>query len=312
VRRAAATLLAGIEVGNLFEEQKVFEVVVWGTPDVRHSVASISNLLIDSPRGGHVRLGDVASVRIVPAPHVIHRENVARSLDVVADVKGRDVAAVAAEVHKRLKDTRFPLEYRAELMGDFAKHEAARTRIRWVALACAIGILVILQAAFGSWTMALAMLLTLPIAMAGSAIAAAAVGSTVSLGSFAGFLTVLGIAVRHAVLTISRYRDLRKRAGMSFGPELAAQGIRERATPILVSTIVTGAAVLPFAIFGARPGFEILGPMALVILGGLVTSTLYSLCVVPALYAWFGAGVVSEAAEDEELGIAVDTLVPAN
>ena len=301
VRRAAATLLAGIEVGNLFEEQKMFEVVVWGEPRVRHSVAAINNLLIDTPGGGHVRLEDVASVRIVPAPHAIQRENVARVFDVVADVKGRDVAAVAADVNGRIRETVFPLEYRAELLGDYAKQQQARNRVLWVALAAAIGILVVLQAAFGSWRLALAVLLTLPIALAGAAIAAAASGTALSLGSLAGFLTVLGIAVRHSLLLINRYRDLRRQGGLDLGPDLVLQGTLERAAPILMTAIVTAAAVLPFAVSGAKPGHEILGPMAAVILGGLFTATLYTLCVVPALYARFGASVQSEAVEDDDL-----------
>jgi CzcA family heavy metal efflux pump len=303
VRRAAATLLAGIEVGNLFEEQKVFEVVVWGMPQVRHSVSRIRNLLIDTPTGGHVLLGDVASVRIVPTPNVIRRENVARTLDIVANVKGRDVNAVAADVSRGIGELAFPLEYRAELVGDFARQRIAQQRVLWVTIAVAIGILLVLQAAFGSWPMAFALLLSLPIALAGGAIAAAATGTTLSLAALAGFLTVLGIAVRHAILLIHRYRDLRSQ-GMSFGPDLVVKGARERANAVLIAALVTAAGALPFAVLGARPGLEILGPMAVVILGGLVTATVYTLCVVPALYARFGAAVVAEAVDDGDLDIA--------
>jgi Cu/Ag efflux pump CusA len=302
VRRAAATLLAGIHVGDLFEEQKVFEVVVWGEPQVRHSISRINDLLIDAPEiGGHVRLGDVASVSIVPAPDVIRRQNVARRLDVVANVNGRDVDAVAADVHSRIRQASFPLEYRAELLGDFAEQQMARNRVLAAALGSVIGILLILQAAFGSWTLAISFLLTLPVALAGGVIAAAASGSTLSVGSAAGFLAVLGIAVRQGMLLISRYRDLRYQDGHEFGPELVRRGTRERATPILMSGIVLALAVVPFVAFGARPGNEILGPVALVILGGLVTSTLYVLCVVPALYARFGASAMPDTGYEEDL-----------
>ena len=122
VRRAAATLLAGIEVGNLFEEQKLFQVVVWGVPQLRHSLAAIQNLLIDTPNGGHVRLGDVASIQIVSAPDVIRRENVARHVDVVANISGRGLDAVAADVRNRIQGMHFPIEYHAELQGGFAEH----------------------------------------------------------------------------------------------------------------------------------------------------------------------------------------------
>lgn len=297
VRRAAATLLSGIEVGNLFEEQKIFQVVVWGVPRVRHSVARIKNLLIDAPHGGHVRLGDVASVRIMPAPEVIRRESVARRLDVVANVNGRDLDAIAADVSSHIRGMQFPLEYRAELQGDFAAQRMARQRVLWAAIASVCGMLLVLQAAFGSWRLAFAILLTLPIALAGGAIAAAATGTELSSGSLAGFLTVFGVAARQAILLINRYRDAR-REGADFGPELALRGIRERATPAWTVTIATALAVLPFAVFGLEPGLEIAGPMAVVILGGLATAALYSLYIVPSLYARFGADAMPEAVEE--------------
>jgi Cu/Ag efflux pump CusA len=308
VRRAAAALLAGIEVGNLFEEQKLFEVVVWGVPSVRHSLASVKNLLVDVPGGGYVRMGDVAEVNIVSAPAVIQRENVARYVDVVADVKGRPVAAVAADVNAKLLGTAFPLEYRAELLGGFATQQAARARVMWVALACALGILFVLQAAFGSWPMAFACLVTIPMALAGSVIAAWMNGTALSLTSLAGFLTVLAVTARQAILMVQHYRELRLKAGLPFGPELVARGARERAASVLSTALVTAAALLPFAAMGAKPGFEILGPMVSVILGGLATATIYSLSVLPALYAMFGTRAVGETLEDDDLETEIQQL----
>ncbi len=304
VRRAAATLLAGTQVGNLFEEQKLFQVVVWGVPQIRHSVAGLNDLLIDTPSGGHVRLGDVASVNVTSAPDIIRRENVARRLDVVANIHGRDLDAVAADVNSRIHATKFPIEYHAELLGGFANQQMERQRLVWVAVAAAVGMLLLLQAVFGSWPLAFAVLLTLPIALAGGVITAAATGATLSIGAIAGFLTVLGIAVRQAILMINRYRDLRHDEGLGFGSELTLRGTQERATPILTVAIVTGLAVLPFAVLGARAGQEILNPMAIVILGGLFTATLYSLCVVPALYSRFGASAMPEAVEEDDLNAA--------
>lgn len=300
VRRSAAALIAGIEVGNLFEEQKLFEVVVWGVPRVRNSLAAVKDLTIDTPSGGHVRLGDVADVRIVPAPNVIQRENVARYLDVVAEVKGRPVAAVAAEVNARLRNLAFPLEYRAELVGGFAAQEAARMRVMWVALAAAIGILFVFQAAFASWPLALACLVTFPVALAGSFLAAWFTGTSLSLGALAGFLTVLGVTARQAILLVQHYQQLRKK-GLVFGADLVARGARERASAMLSTALVTAAALVPFAVLGSRPGLEILGPMVTVILGGLFSSTLYSLAMLPALYGMFGAQAAGETIEDDDL-----------
>jgi Cu/Ag efflux pump CusA len=271
---------------------------------VRHSLAAIHDLIIDTPTGGHVRLGDVAQIRIAPAPNVIRRENVARSLDVVASVNGRGVEAIAADVRTQIKNTPLPLEYRAELLGDFAKQEASRMRVMVASFFVAIGILFLLQATFGSWGLSLAFLLTLPVALAGGVLAAVITGTPMSLGSLAGFLTIFGIAVRQGAVLVQRYRDLRQ-DGMPFGPEVVARGVRENAAPVLATSIITAAAMLPLAVFGSRAGHEVLGPLAVVILGGLVTATLYTLCVVPALYSRLGAGAMPDAVETEDLGVAV-------
>jgi Cu/Ag efflux pump CusA len=301
VRRAAATLVAGIEVGNLFEEQKVFQVVVWGVPDVRHSLQAIHDLLIDTPSGDYVRLGDVATVRMTSSPEIIRRENVARRIDVVANVTGRDVNTVSAEVQDRIRSLQFPLEYRAELLGDFAAQEAGRKRVLWVGIAAAAAILVLLQGAFGTWPLAVGVLLTLPIALGGGVISAVAGGAALSLGSILGFLTVLGVAARQAMLLVSRCHELRHREGNEFGPALVLAAMRERGAAILTTAIVTGLAVAPFALLASRPGHEILGPMALVILGGLVTSTLYAFGIVPLLYARLGAGAMPDIVNEAEL-----------
>jgi Cu/Ag efflux pump CusA len=303
VRRAAAALISGMQVGNLFEEQKLFEVVVWGEPRVRHSLAAIQNLLVDAPGGRHVRLGDVAQVEIVATPQVLLRENVARYLDVVADVKGRPVTAVAADVNARLRGTVFPLEYRAELLGGFAAQEAAKLRMKWVAFAVVVGIVVVFQAAFSSWPLAFAFLVTVPMALSGSVIAAWLTGGSLSLGALAGMLTVFALAVRQGILLVQRYMNLRQSEGLDWGPELFARGAQESAASIVTSALLTAAVMAPFAIFGSRPGFEILGPMVLVVLGGLFTATTYSLCVLPAVYARFGARASTETIADDDLDL---------
>ena len=151
VRRAAATLLSGIQVGSLFEEQKVFDVVVWGTPEVRGSVEELRELLVDLPDGGHVALGQVANVRIKPALSVIRHDAVSRSIDVTADVGGRDYDAVMADVNERLAQVQFPLEYHAEVLGDQADARAVERRVLGVAAIAAVLVLLLLQAAFASW-----------------------------------------------------------------------------------------------------------------------------------------------------------------
>ena len=288
VRRAAATLLSGIQVGSLFEEQKVFEVVVWGTPEIRENLEDVRELLIDTPSGGHVRLSEVADVRVVANPVVIERASVSRYLDVVAGIDGRSVGAAASDVERRLEQVAFPFEYHAELLRDFEERRDTATRMIGIGVAGAIGIFLLLQAALGSWRLATLAALMLPVSVVGGVLAAAAAGFELSLGVLIGLLAVFGIAVRTIVLLLSRYEDLRENEGEQFGPELVMRGAWERGGPILMTATAAGLALLTLIVAGGhRAGFEILHPLAVVALGGLITSTLVSLLVVPALYLRF-------------------------
>jgi len=295
VRRAAATLLSGLQVGNLFEEQKVFDVVVWGTPETRSNLTSIRDLLIDTPNHEQVRLGDVAQVRIVPSPTVIKHDAVRGYLDISVSVSGRDRGAVVADIERHFQDIKFPLEYHAEVVGEQAGQQAALQRLIGVVLAAVIGAFLLLQAAFGSWRLASVTILTLPVALVGGALAAFAAGGVISLGSLVGFFTVLGIAARNGVALINHYQQLEQQEGEAFGPELVLRGSRERVAPIVTTALVTAAALAPLAIAGGVPGNEVVQSAAVVILGGLVTSALLNLFVIPALYLRFGSSPVPAA-----------------
>lgn len=287
VRRAATTLLSGLVVGNLFEEQKVFDVAVWGAPEIRESEADVEDLLIDTPADGLVPLGQIADVRIVPNEAAIRHESVESYVDVGAGVSGRDVGAVAGDVEAALAQITFPLEHHAKVLGGFEEDAAARSRVIAIAVAVLIGIFLLLQAAFASWRLALLAFLALPMALAGGAVAVLIDGGDVTLGSVAGFVAVLGLAVRGVVVLIRHYQQL-QREGESFGADLVIQGTRERLLPILTTALASAVVLIPFVVSGGSAGFEIVGPMAAVILGGLVTTTLLSLVVIPAVYLRFG------------------------
>jgi CzcA family heavy metal efflux pump len=289
VRRAASTLVAGIEAGSLFEEQKVFQVIVWGTPQTRQSLTSIRDLLIDTPSGGQVRLGDVATVRIVPTPNLIQHETVSRRIDVGLSVRGRDPDAVASDIQQRLSAIKFPLEYRAAVLGEYQERQADQRSLLIFGMASAIGVFLLLQVAFGSWRLAALAFFTLPSALLGGVLAAFAAGGVISLASLVGLLAVFGIAVRSNIMLINHYQHLERHEGEVFGPEFVLGGARERLGPILMTALAVGLALVPLVIFGDIPGQEIAGPMAIVILGGLVTSTVLNLFIVPSLYLRFGS-----------------------
>jgi CzcA family heavy metal efflux pump len=292
VRRQASTLLSGLQVGNLFEDQKVFDVVVWGVPELRDSLTDISNLQIATP-SGYVPLAELAEVQIKPSPIIIKRDAVSRFVDVVVKVSGRDLSSVAADISSRLQTVQFPLEFHAEVLGASSEQLAAQQTLTGVAVAAVIGIFLLLQAAYGGWRLAFAALVTLPAALAGGTVAALLGGGILSLGSLFGFLTVLGVAVRHGIVLTGYLQHLEQNESLAFGPELVLRGVRERLGPILASTLATGLALLPLVIAGNIAGNEITRPMAVVILGGLVTSTVLTLFVLPALYLRFGSSAVT-------------------
>ena len=286
-RRAAATWIASEEVGDIYRGGKAYDVHVWSTPETRHSLASIEELPIDTPRGTQVALSDVADVRIAPTPNVIERENISRRLDVSANVSGRDLGSVTHDVNERLEKVRFPLGYHAEVLGEFAERQAAQRTLLLFGGGAALAIFLLLQAAFGSWRLATLAFLTLPMALVGGALAAFAGGGVLSLGSLVGFFTVFGIAARNGILMINHFQHLEQHEGESFGPKLVLRGARERLSPILMTTLATGLAIVPLVAAGNIPGHEIEHPLAVVVLGGLFTSTLLNLFVMPPLYLRF-------------------------
>jgi Cu/Ag efflux pump CusA len=288
VRRAATTLVNSIEVGNLFEEQKVFDVVVVGTPEVRSDLTSIQNLLIDIPGGGQVRLDEVADVRIVPTPNLIKREGVSRSIDVLAEVQGRDLAAVTRDVQRALQTIDFPLEYHPEVLGEYAEAQSAQRSLWGFSIAAVIGIFLLLQAAFRSWRLATLTLAALPAALLGSVLALLLSGSELSVVSLVSFLAVLGLAARQSIALIQHYEHLEQVEGQRFGPELIVRGTRERLAPMLLTSLATLVALLPILFMGG-PGLEVLRPAALVIFGGVLSSSVLSLFLLPALCLWVKA-----------------------
>jgi CzcA family heavy metal efflux pump len=290
VRRAAATLMAGEEVGDIFRDGKAYDVQVWSKPEVRRSLTDIRELLIDRPGGGHVRLGQVAAVTLKATPNAIEREANTRKIDVGANVRGRDLGSVIGDVEDRLESVRFPLGYSFELLGEFSERQAATQRLRGYALAAAVGVLLLLVLAFGSWRLGLMAFLALPMALVGGLIGAWLGGGIISLGSLVGFFTVLGIVARNGIMLITHCQHLEREEGEPFGPALVLRGAKERLSPILMTALATALALVPLVVAGDLPGHEIEYPMAVVILGGLVTATLLNLFIVPSLYLRFGRG----------------------
>ena len=308
IRRAAATMVAGEEVGDVYRGGRAFDVQVWSTPETRSSVTSIRELLIDTPSGERVRLGDLADIEIKPTPNVIERDGGSRRIDVSANVSGGDLGEVTSALEDRLDEVEFANGYSAEVLGEFTERTAAERRLLIFAVVALLVIFLLLQTTFRSWRLATLSILTLPMALVGGVLATYLAGGIISLGSLVGFLTVLGIAARNGILLISHYQYLQREEGEDFGPELVRRGAWERLSPILMTTLATGLALVPLVVLGNIPGHEIEHPMAVVILGGLVTSTLLNLLIVPSLYLRFGKPEANSSGGDTPHA---DALAPA-
>jgi CzcA family heavy metal efflux pump len=289
VRRAASWIMAGEEAGDVYRAGRAYDVQVWSPPEARQSLSDLHNLLIDTPDGGHVRLTEVAEIKILPVPNVIHHNDLFRSIDVGANIDdSRDLGTVVHDVEEQLEAVEWPLEFRAELLGEYTERQAASQRLLWSAGAAAIVILLLLQASYRSWRLAVLSFLTLPIALVGGVISAYVFGGgVISLGSLVGFLTVFGIVARNGIMLISHAQHLENIEGQRFGPDLVIRAAQERLVPIMMTVLTTGLALIPLVSAGSIPGQEIEHPMAVVILGGLITATLLNLFVVPSLYLRF-------------------------
>ena len=249
VRREATTLTSGLIVGNLYEQSKIFDVVVWGTPGSRSDLTELGNLLIGTPSGRMVPLKSVATVAIRPEPTAITHDDVLRDVEVAAKVTGDPAAAVDA-VNQRLAAVPMPYEYHAEVFGNAATAQADLLRTLGYTAAALIGIFLLLQAAVASWRRAALLMLSLPLSVAGGVLAAPLAGGMWSIGSLAGLVAVLALAIRSSILLGYRIRA-REQAGMT-GPQTVLEVARERTVPVLQSVLITAAVLAPLAILGTR------------------------------------------------------------
>ena len=289
VRRAVATLIKGTKVGEIYGDQKSIDVMVWGTPELRTDISSLQRILIDVPMGGgHVPLGDLADLEIVPAPNEIKHEKASRRIDITCNVKGRDLGSVAREVEESVKKLDFPQGYHPEFLGEYAARAESQRRLFALSGLSLIGILLLLHVDFRSWKLTAIVALTIPFALVGGVAGVMLDNQIISLGSLVGFVTVLGIAARNGIMLVSHYRHLEEQEGEPFGQALVQRGSEERLAPILMTVLATGLALVPLVWGGNLPGHEIEYPMAIVILGGLVTSTILNLFLLPPIYLAFG------------------------
>ncbi len=289
VLQAVSTAYQGDQVGKVFQGNRVFNVAVWLAPKERDSVADIASLPLRTPDGNYVRLGQVARVYEGPGRYMIYHEGGRRVQPVTCDVVGRSTAAFVAEARRRIARIHFPAGVYVEFAGTAAAATKARRGLMVHSILAGIGIVILLSIVLANWRNLLLVLLNLPFALVGGVFAAwLFTDRTISLGSLVGFVTLFGITLRNAIMLISHYEHLVTHEGATWGPETAFRGATERLAPILMTALVAGLGLLPLALASGKAGVEIEGPMAIVILGGLFTSTALNLLVLPTLSLRFG------------------------
>jgi Cu/Ag efflux pump CusA len=221
-------------------------------------------------------------------PNYISRENVQRKIVIQANVAGRDLRHTVEEIRDRIgNNVDLPQGYFVEFGGQFESEERATRTVTLLSIISIIAILVTLYVEFGNFRQAALVMINLPLALIGGIVSVLFTEGIISIASLVGFITLFGIAVRNGILMVSHYNYLIDREGKSLR-EAVIQGSMERLSPILMTAMTTGLALVPLALAADKPGSELESPMAIVILGGLVTATLLNLVVVPAMFVRWG------------------------
>ena len=285
--RAMDVAFQGEEVSLIREGQRAFELIVRYDDAHRADREAIGSTLMTTPAGVTIPLSQLADIVPARGPNTISRENVQRKIVVSANVAGRDVGGAVDELRSRVEsDVGLPPEYHVQYGGQFESGQEATRRITILSLFSIAAIFLILFRTFRSVRTALLLMVNLPLALAGGVLAVLFIGGTVNVATLVGFITLFGIAVRNGILLVSRYRDLHE-AGLSLASSIR-RGSMERLSPILMTALTAGLALIPLALGIGEPGKEIQAPLAVVVLGGLLTSTFLNMVVVPALFLRFG------------------------
>ena len=289
--RFVATAFNGEKIGDVYEGQRSFDLVLKQRfANDTLTIEDVKDALIDTYGGGKVPLGVVADVVSVGGPNTISRENVQRKLVVSANVSGRDAIGVVEEIQKRV-DAKVPLPegYRIDYGGQFESAKSATRTLILVFIVALLVIYLLLYTEFKSLSLSVIVLLNLPLALIGGVMAVKLGANTLSTPALIGFITLFGIATRNGILLVSRFQTLFAQKGdASVSPrDLILQGSLDRFNPILMTALTTALSLVPMVLAADHPGNEIQAPMAVVVLGGLITSTLLNIFVIPIVYEWY-------------------------
>ncbi|MBD2605736.1 CusA/CzcA family heavy metal efflux RND transporter [Scytonema hofmannii FACHB-248] len=294
------TALNGKVVSQVLENQQSFDLIVWLKPEARQNLETIRNLLIDTPNGQKVPLGNVASIVDGTGPNTINRENVSRLIVVSANAKGRDLRSIVTDIESKVKSNiQVPAGYFIQYAGQFEAEERATQNILVFSAIAFIAITVLMYLSVKSIPSTAMIMINLPIALVGGVIAVALTGGVISVASLVGFVSLFGVATRNGLLLVDNYNS-KYAEGMPL-KEVIVKGSMERLNAILMTALTSALGLAPMVIQGG-PGQELLQPLSVVVFGGLFTSTAITLVVLPALYAKFGKFLFPKKVEEAKEG----------
>ena len=283
------TAYQGAEAGQVYDGNRVFSVVAILEPEQRNNIAAIGALPLRNGSGPYIPLGQVADIYQSAGRYVVLHNGARRVQTVTCNVAGRDVNSFVTDARKQIaQSVTFPQGSYVEFSGAAAAQAQSRRDLLVKSLLAIAGIMLLLSVVMKGWRNLLLVLANLPFALIGGVLAIFALGGSISIGALVGFVTLFGITLRNSIMMISHYEHLIEVEGVTWGLDAAIRGASERVTPILMTAVVTAFGLLPLALGAGDPGREIEGPMAIVILGGLLTSTGLNLLVLPTLALRFG------------------------
>lgn len=286
------TSLNGLTVSQVLEAQMTFDLVVRYDNIYRDNIDNIRNALIDTPHG-KIPISLIADITEEMGPNVINKENMQRRLIVSANVSGRDLGSVVSEIQERIEsEVKLPQGYFVIYGGQFESQQSASRLILILSLFSFTAIFLVLYIHFKSSMIVVQVLLSIPLALIGSVVAVYITGGVISIASIIGFIALTGIASRNGILMISHYLHLIREEGNVFGKEMIIKGSLERLVPVLMTAGGTAFALIPLILAAGEPGKEILFPLAVVIFGGLISSTLLDIIVTPAVFYLYGKKAV--------------------
>lgn len=325
IARALETAFQGRTVSQVLEGQRLFDLVVWFDRSARHDVEVIRGTPLSTPSGGRVALGTVADVTETTGPNTINRENIVRRIVVQSNVAGRDLAGVVADIRRAVSQQvvpTLPPGYFIEYGGQFEAQQEANLRLAILSAFSVAGIFGLLVKCLGSWRGAVQVMVNIPLAAIGSVVALLLTNrppadvlaqttwwelprvwigaTTLSLAHWVGFITLVGIVCRNGIMMISHYIHLMRHEGEKFDEHMIVRGSLERLAPVLMTAATAIIGLVPLALGAGQSGKEILHPLAVVVIGGLVSSTLLDQVVTPALFYKFGRKVYEHEPEAVE------------